>query len=213
MAAITIIISIALSAVLGALLWDRKVENGKLSEVVKRQQETNLELLKRLPVTNEAVATEGPQPLTVEKIADAVRMEGFFPEIEETGVRFKGQGESFYVDAERLPLLFIVKGYNIDPNEWEMDLLRDAAHVMSDSLIMVKAMFSDDDKSLNFFIAAQDRNYESFKANLTYYMRIIEDGQRKMNEEYHRMVDEKRDAALAAQPVYPANKTESKVLS
>ena len=213
MAAIAIIISIALSAVLGSLLWDRKVENGKLSEVVKRQQETNLELLKRLPVTDEGPTPEGPQPLTVEKIADAVRMEGFFPEIEETGVRFKCQGESFYVDAERLPLIFIVKGYNIDPNEWEMDLLRDAAHLMSDSLIMVKAMFSDDDKTLNFLIAAQDRNYESFKANLTYYMRIIEDGQRKMNEEYHRMVDEKRDAALATQPVYPSNKTENKVLS
>ena len=213
MAAITIIISIALSVVLGAFLWDRKVENGKLSEVVKRQQETNLELLRRLPVTNEGLAAEGPQPLTVEKIADAVRMEGFFPEVEETGVRFKAQGETFYIDAERLPLIFLLKGYNVDPNDWEMDILRDAAHRMSDALIMVKATISDDDKSLNFFVAAQDRNYESFRANLTSYMRIIEDGQRKMNEEYHRMVDARRDAALAAQPVYPTNKTESKVLS
>ncbi len=213
MATIAIIISIALSAVLGALLWDRKAENDKLSEVVKRQQEANMELLKRVPVKNEGGAAEGPQPLTVEKIADAVRMEGFFPEVEDTGVRFKAQGESFYVDAERLPLVFILKGYNVDPADWEMDMLRNAAHRMSDALIMVKATISDDEKTLNFFVAAQDRNYESFRANLSSYMRIIEDGQRKMNEEYNRLVDEKREAALRANPVIPSVQPENKVMS
>ena len=94
-----------------------------------------------------------------------------------------------------------------------MDILRDAAHKMSDDLVMVKATFSDDNKSLNFFVAAQDRNFESFRANLTSYMRIIEDGQRKMNEEYYRMVEEKREAALAAQPVIPPVRQDSKVMS
>ena len=128
-------------------------------------------------------------------------------------MRFKAQGESFYIDAECLPLVFLVKGYNVDPDEWEMDILRDAAHLMSDALIMVKATFTDDGTTLNFFVAAQDRNYESFRANLTNYMRIIEDGQRKMNEEYHRMVDAKREAALAAQPYIPQVKQENKVVS
>lgn len=209
---VTMIICIAIAIMLAVLLVDRILANRKLSERMAQQQETNLELLKRIPVTNEG-NDGGPQPLTVEKIADAVRMEGFFPEVEETGVRFKGQGESFYIDAERLPLVFILKGYNVDPNEWEMDILRDAAHKMSDDLVMVKATFSDDNKSLNFFVAAQDRNFESFRANLTSYMRIIEDGQRKMNEEYHRMVEEKREAALAAQPVIPPVRQDSKVMS
>ena len=208
----TIIISIIACTALGILLWDRCMANHRLSEDLRRQQETNQELLKRIPVTTDG-NDGGPQPLTVEKIADAVRMEGFFPEIEETGIRFKSQGESFYVDAERLPLIFVLKGYNIDPNDWEMDLLKDAAHRMSDALIMVKATFSDDERSLNFFVAVQDRNYVSFRTNLTYYMRIIEDGQRKMNEEYHRMVDEKREAALTAQPAIPTPKVENKVLS
>jgi len=94
-----------------------------------------------------------------------------------------------------------------------MDLLRDAAHLMSDELIMVKATFLDEGRTLNFFVAAQDRNYESFRANLTNYMHILEDGQRKMNEEYHRLVDEKREAALAANPVIPSTQSENKVLS
>lgn len=208
----TIIISIIVCTVLGLLAWNRYMESRKLSEDVRRQQETNLELLKRIPVTSEG-SDGGPQVLTVGKIADAVRLEGFFPEIEETGVRFKAQGESYYVDAERLPVFFVVKSYNVDPENWEMDILRDAAHLMSDALIMVKATFSDDGKALNFFVAAQDRNYESFRANLTNYMRIIEDGQRKMNEEYNRMVDEKREAALKANPVIPSVQPENKVLS
>ena len=212
MAAIAIIISIVLCVVLFSFLRDRKKEIDKLNGDIKQQQETNLELLKRIPATSEGEAGRA-EPLTVEKIADAVRMEGFFPEIDATGVRFKGQGESFYVDAERLPVFFVVKSYNVDPDNWEMDLLRDAAHQMSDALIMVKATFSDDGRTLNFFVAAQDRNYESFRANLTCYMRIIEDEQRKMNEEYNRMVDEKREAALRANPVIPSVQPENKVLS
>lgn len=210
---IATIISIVAAVILGVLLWDRRREIRKLSADLKWQQSANMELLKHEPAETEDRSEEGPQPLTVEKIADAVRMEGFFPEIEESGVRFKAQGESFYIDAERLPLFFILKGYNVDPNDWEMDLLRNAAHLMSDALIMVKATFSDDDKSLNFFVAAQDRNYESFRANLTNYMHILEDGQRKMNEEYHRMVDEKREAALAARPDIPSAQPENKILS
>lgn len=210
---IATIISIVAAVILGVLLWDRRREIRKLSEDLKWQQSANMELLKHEPAETEDRSEEGPQPLTVEKIADAVRMEGFFPEIEESGVRFKAQGESFYIDAERLPLVFIVKGYNLDPKDWEMDLLRNAAHLMSDALIMVKATISDDEKSLNFFIAAQDRNYESFRANLASYLRIIEDGQRKMNDEYHRMVDEKREAALAARPVIPSTQPENKILS
>jgi len=210
---ITAVISIVAAVVLGVLLWDRRREIRKLSEDLKWQQSANMELLKHEPVKTEERSEEGPQPLTVEKIADAVRMEGFFPEMEETGVRFKVQGESFYIDAERLPLVFILKGYSLDPKDWEMDTLKVAAHRMSDALIMVKATISDDEKSLNFFIAAQDRNYDSFRANLASYLRIIEDGQGKMNEEYHRMVDEKREAALAARPVIPSAQTENKILS
>ena len=210
---IVTIISLVAAAVLGSLLWDRLRDNRKLAADLKWQQDANMQLLKNEPVKAGRANTDGPEPLTLDKIADAVRMEGFFPETEETGVRFKAQGESFYIDAERLPLVFLVKGYNVDPDEWEMDILRDAAHLMSDALIMVKATFTDDGTTLNFFVAAQDRNYESFRANLTNYMRIIEDGQRKMNEEYHRMVDAKREAALAAQPYIPQVKQENKVVS
>lgn len=179
------------------LIWNRN----NLVKEIQRQKEVNQELLKRIPVTNDGGG--GIEPLSVEQIADAIRFEGYYPEIEDNYVKFKVQGEGYYVDANRLPLLFILKGYGVDPNEWEMDLLKDAAHKMSDQLVMVKATFSDDDKDMRFFVAALDRNYESFRGNFTSYLSILEDGQRIMNEEYNKMLDEKRAAALKAHPDIP----------
>lgn len=205
------IISIIVSVVLGVLLWDRHKEYKNLATEMKQQKETNIELLKRIPVTEDG--KPAMEPLTVEKIVDAIRFEGYFPETDEDRIRFKVQGESYLVDASRLPLLFIVKGYSVVPNEWEMGIFRDAAHIMSDRLVMVKATFSDDDKDLRFFVAARDRNPESFRANLTSYLGIIEDGQRVMNEEYNRMVEEKRNAASKAHPMVPSVQQEYKLLS
>ena len=207
----TMIISIIVSVVLGVLLWDRHMEYRKLASEMQQQKETNKELLKRIPITGEGKTTM--EPLAVEKIADAIRFEGYFPETEEDCVRFKVQGESYLVDASRLPLLFVIKGYSVDPNEWDMGILRDAAHIMSDRLVMVKATFSADDKDLRFFVAARDRNSESFRSNLTSYLSIIEDGQRVMNEEYNRMVKEQRDDALKGHPTASPVKQENKLLS
>ena len=192
------IISILLSIVLIALLWYTDQAN----------RQAHSDLLKRIPATEDTRPVAEVQPLTIEKIADAIRMEGYFPEMEGTLVTFKVQGEGYYVDTDRLPMFFLVKWYNVDPTAWDMDILRAAAHKMSDDLVMVKAGVSEDDKTLNFFIAAQDRNYESFRANLVYYLHILNDGQQKLVHEYNRMVEEKENAVLPANPAAP-----SKILS
>lgn len=192
------IISILLSLVLAALLW--------YTDKVNRQ--ANMELLKRIPTADGTSPSAEVQPLTVDKIADAIRMEGYFPEMEGNLVSFKVQGEGYYVDTDRLPMFFLVKWYNVDPTAWDMDLLRTAAHKMSDDLVMVKAGVSEDDKTINFFIAAQDRNYESFRANLVYYLHILNDGQQKLAQEYNLMVEEKKNAVLPDNPA-----SSSKIMS
>lgn len=188
------IISILLSLVLAALLWYTD----------KANRQANMELLKRIPTADGARPSAEVQPLTVDKIADAIRMEGYFPEMEGNLVSFKAQGEGYYVDTDRLPMFFLVKWYNVDPTAWDMDILRAAAHKMSDDLVMVKAGVSEDDKTINFFIAAQDRNYESFRTNLVYYLHILNDGQQKLAQEYDRMVEEKKNAVLPDNPAAPS---------
>lgn len=192
------IISILLSLVLAALLW--------YTDKVNRQ--ANMELMKRIPTADGTSPSAEVQPLTVDKIAEAIRMEGYFPEKEGNLVSFKAQGEGYYVDTDRLPMFFLVKWYNVDPTAWDMDILRAAAHKMSDDLVMVKAGVSEDDKTLNFFIAAQDRNYESFRANLVYYLHILNDGQQKLAQEYNLMVEEKKNAVLPDNPA-----SSSKIMS
>ena len=189
---VIVLISILLSLALVALLW--------YTDNVNRQ--ANLELLKRIPAAEETRPSAEVQPLTIDKIADAIRMEGYFPEKEGNLVSFKAQGEGYYVDTDRLPMFFLVKWYNVDPTAWDMDILRAAAHKMSDDLVMVKAGISEDDKTLNFFIAAQDRNYESFRANLVYYLHILNDGQQKLVQEYNRMI-EKKNAVPPDNPAAP----------
>ena len=61
---IVAIISIIVSVVLAVLLWDRHTANRRMSEDMKRQQETNMELLKRVPKINEEGSNR--EPLTVE---------------------------------------------------------------------------------------------------------------------------------------------------
>lgn len=184
------IISILLSLVLAALLW--------YTDKVNRQ--ANMELLKRIPTADAARSDTGVQSLTVDKITEAIRMDGYFPEIKGNMVCFKVQGEDYYVDTERLPMFFLVKGYNVDPSVWDIDILKAAAHGMSDDLVMVKAGVSDDDRTLNFFIAAQDRNFESFRANLVHYLHILMDGQQKLVQEYNRMVEDNKNAVLPDSP-------------
>ena len=199
------------SVALGVFFWDRFLAGRRLKESLKEQKEANQELLKRIPVAKES----GPdlEPLTLDKIAEAVRFNGYVPEKRENSLVFRVQGDNYLVDAEQLPLFFVIKGFNINPAEWEMDVLRDAAHILSDKLALVKATIFDDDSGIRFFVGAQDRNYESFKDNLMSYLRIIENAERVMHEEYDRLVGMKHDAALAAQPFISSSQQENKVVS
>ena len=154
-------------------------------------------------------------PVSTEGIEEAIRHAGYVPDNNENIVRFMVAGEVFFVDASRLPSIFVLKQYDINPNEWEMDLMKQAAHLMSDELMMVKATFYEDKEgtTLRFFVAALDANNASFRENLTRYLRMIEGGRSEMNDIYEKLVKEKREAALATNPVLPANQIETKVTS
>lgn len=173
----------------------------------------------RMETMQERMAEKDPAPametLTVDGIEEAVRHMGYVPDRSENWVRFMVSGEPYYVETGRLPSVFLIRQFGVDPKEWEMDLLKHAAHLMSDELIMVKATFDEDEQGtgLRFFVAALDANNASFSSNLPRYLSIIEDGRSKMHEIYEGLVKEKRDAALTVTPFLPANPSENKVMS
>ena len=139
MIALSIILGVA-CAILLVLLSSQDNKNTKLAV-------ENSLLKGRMEGLQEKLAQQAPdadEPLTAEGIAEAVRRAGYVPEVNEKWVRFMIQGEPFYVETGRLPQVFVLRQYNVDTKEWEMDILRHAAHVMSDDLIMIKATFDDD---------------------------------------------------------------------
>lgn len=154
--------------------------------------------------------------LTMEGIEASVRRLGYVPERHESWIRFMAAGEACYIETCRLPVVFLFRWFSLNPKDWEIDLLKQAAHLMADEIIMVKATFDEEKEKthLRFLVAALDANDASFCKNLPRYLSIIEDGRRTLNEIYESLVKERQDAAMSLAPLLPSSEPqEKKVLS
>lgn len=162
-----------------------------------------------------ATTTDQSGPLSVDGIEQAVRHMGYLPDRSEHWIRFMAAGEPYFIETSRLPVVFLVRQFSVDVKDWDMDLLKHAAHLMSDDLIMVKATFDDDEKDpgVKFFVAALDANCASFSDNLPRYLSIIEDGRKRMHEIYEGLVKEKEEASRVSAPILLAEPQKKKVLS
>ena len=209
---IAVVFIAAISAVMLFLLIREDKKNDRLLEENGR---LNARIGQLAEQTQTEAAPASDEPLTAERVMESVRFAGYVPEKDDHWIRFMISGNPYLIDIERLPQIFVMQDFGVDTKEWEMDLLRHAAHLMSDDLIMVKAIFCEDAQScdLRFFVAALDRNYDSFRDNLTRYIGLIQEGQNRMHEIYENLVKQKKDAAVAANPFMPASQPENKVLS
>ena len=152
--------------------------------------------------------------LDKESAMDAIRFNGYVPDADEHWINFMVQGEHYAIDADRFPVLVMMKHYNLDHNEWDMDLMHTAAHQVSDELIMGKVLFTgEEEDGIAFQITAIENKYGHFKDCLTRYISIIEESQARMSKIYNDM-DAKRKEGLTMFPqIGPDAKSEKKVLS
>ena len=174
--------------------------DGVLVRVKNMEEAQRKTLATEQPKKEGRLAPSAEVPLTVSGIVDCVRGAGFEPERSEDSVSFMRDGELNLIDTSRLPQLFILKGYLFDPQEYDLDAMRRAAHQMSDQVIMVKAFIGDEPDSegklrMHYFLAAMDRTLTGFRKNLRDYLRIMDDGQQSMSEIYDRLINAKKDAA------------------
>lgn len=155
------------------------------------------------------------EALTVSDIQEAIRHAGYVPDTGDNWVKFMVSGETYFIDTERLPQIFINRVFNVETKEWEMPLLKQAAHLMSDDLIMVKAIFGESPErtSLRFYVVAMDRNYSSFRDNMMAYLGIISDGVQKLRELYDQLMEEKNQPTVPTNPFLPAIQQENKLSS
>jgi hypothetical protein len=186
-----------------------------LSLVIYCQDEKNVSLAAenglmkgRMASINEGTSIQDQsavlnQPLTAEDVEAAVRYAGFIPDTTDNLISFKVEGKTFDIDISRLPAIGIVCDYLVDKDEWDVDLMGEAAHLMMDSLIMVKAHVIEGREVtiLRSVIIAMDRNYISFRDNLMQYVNILRRGKTILTEKYDNLVEEKNHPSQAATPL------------
>ena len=138
--------------------------------------------------------------LTPAAVSGCMRAAGYVPEKREDGFAFTKEDETYLIDMSRNPQLFISKSYLLSAGDWDVELLQRAAHQMADEIIMIKADISDvvdeeGNRVLRFYVVMIERTVRGFRENLKDYIRIIDDGERRMRDLYHRLEDETKDAA------------------
>lgn len=161
---------------------------------------------------------QGEDPLTADGMMKAVRHLGYLPDRLEDSIRFMVSGDVFHIVTERIPQVFIFKDFAVDSGEYDIQLMKYAAHLLSDELFMVKATIEDvDDKpdlfNLHFFVAATERTYSSFRENLPVYISLIDESAYRLNEIYKDLIEKKKAASIGVHPFMTREQLERKTVS
>ena len=153
-------------------------------------------------------------PLDKETAMEAIRYNGYVPEADGHWITFMAQGEHYAIDADRFPVMVMMKHYNLDRKEYDMDLMHKAAHQVSDDIIMGKVLFTgEEEDGIMFQITAIENKYGHFKDCLTRYISIIDESQSRMSQLYNDM-DAKQKENLSVFPQLGAGASgEKKVMS
>lgn len=140
--------------------------------------------------------------LDKELIMEAIRYNGFVPEADtdENWVFFKKLGLTYGIVTERLPMFIIMRHYDLEKNEWNMELLRQAAHKVSDEIIMAKVLLTgEDENGISFQITSFEDNYEHLKDFLCQYLSIIDESYDRLFDIYNELENKKSEMSLTNQ--------------
>lgn len=140
--------------------------------------------------------------LDKELIMEAIRYNGFVPEVDtdENWVFFKKLGLTYGIVTERLPMFIIMRHYDLDKKEWNMELLRQAAHKVSDEIIMAKVLLTgEDENGISFQITSFEDNYDHLKDFLCQYLSIIDESYARLFDIYNELENKKSEMTLTNQ--------------
>lgn len=204
---------IAIISIVAAVLLALYVSK---SQDYKALERDNKWLKEQREQTPEPVAVDDVDnhPLDKESAMEAIRYNGYVPEADGHWITFMAQGEHYAIDADRFPVMVMMKHYNLDHKEYDMDLMHKAAHQVSDDIIMGKVLFTgEEEDGIMFQITAIENKYGHFKDCLTRYISIIDESQSRMSQLYNEM-DAKQKERLSVLPQLGAGASgDKKVMS
>ena len=190
---------IAIISIVAAVLLALYVSKSQDYKALERDNKWLKEQREQAP---EPVAVDDVDnhPLDKETAMEAIRYNGYVPEADGHWITFMAQGEHYAIDADRFPVMVMMKHYNLDHKEWDMDLMHKAAHQVSDDIIMGKVLFTgEEEDGIAFQITAIENKYGHFKDCLTRYISIIDESQSRMSQLYNDM-DAKQKENLSVFP-------------
>ena len=115
------------------------------------------------------------RPLDKDTIVEAIRSNGYTSNIDDDSVEFSYRGDNYIIPVDRLPIIAVAKIFGLDPNVENIDLMHKAARQVSDTMIIAKVLFGDDDSEIHFEISAIENKYGHFRACLPKYVEIIDE--------------------------------------
>ena len=190
---------IAIISIVAAVLLALYVSKSQDYKALERDNKWLKEQREQAP---EPVAVDDVDnhPLDKETAMEAIRYNGYVPEADGHWITFMAQGEHYAIDADRFPVMVMMKHYNLDRKEYDMDLMHKAAHQVSDDIIMGKVLFTgEEEDGIMFQITAIENKYGHFKDCLPWYISIIDESQSRMSQLYNDM-DAKQKENLSLYP-------------
>lgn len=189
---------VAFIAIVFILLYMK--ENEKCEDLKYENDKLKKNAVQASTVSAASVDDQGSRRLDRELIMEAIRYNGFVPEAEDNWIFFKKQGDTYGIVTERLPMFIIMRHYDLDKKEWNMELLRQAAHKVSDEIIMAKVLLTgEDENGISFQITSFEDNYEHLKDFLCQYLSIIDESYARLFDTYNELENKKSEMTLTNQ--------------
>ena len=189
---------VAFIAIVFILLYMK--ENEKCEDLKYENDKLKKNAVQASTVSAASVDDQGSRRLDRELIMEAIRYNGFVPEAEDNWIFFKKQGDTYGIVTERLPMFIIMRHYDLDKNEWNMELLHQAAHKVSDEIIMAKVLLTgEDENGISFQITSFEDNYDHLKDFLCQYLSIINESYARLFDTYNELENQKSEMTLTNQ--------------
>ena len=189
---------VAIIAIVFILLYMK--ENEKCEDLKYDNEKLKKKAALASTVSAASVDDQGSRRLDRELIMEAIRYNGFVPEVDtdENWIFFKKLGLTYGIVTERLPMFIIMRHYDLDKNEWNMELLHQAAHKVSDDIIMAKVLLTgeDEDGISSFQLTSFEDDYDHLKDFLCQYLSIIDESYARLFDIYNELENKKSEKSL-----------------
>ena len=191
---------VAFIAIVFILLYMK--ENEKCEDLKYENDKLKKNAVQASTVSAASVDDQGSRRLDRELIMEAIRYNGFVPEVDtdENWIFFKKLGLTYGIVTERLPMFIIMRHYDLDKNEWNMELLHQAAHKVSDDVIMAKVLLTgEDEDGISFQLTSFEDDYDHLKDFLCQYLSIIDESYARLFDTYNELENKKSEMTLTNQ--------------